>query len=67
MDSSFITLQHDLNLEMGYIGGAVTQVAEGRSPVVLSYTRTINSDTTITLVEGSMVNATALRIQNLHS
>jgi len=60
MDSSFITLQHDLNLEMGYIGGAVTQVAEGRSPVVLSYTRTINSDTSITFAEDSMVNATAV-------
>ena len=65
MDSSFITLQHDLSLEMGYIGGSVTQVAEGRSPVVLSYTRTINSDTTITFVEGSMVNATAVEDSNL--
>jgi asparagine N-glycosylation enzyme membrane subunit Stt3 len=60
MDSSFTTLQHDLNLEMKYIAGAVTQVAEGRSPVVLSYTRTINSDTTITMVEDSMVNATTV-------
>ena len=65
MDSSFITLQHDLLLEMGYIGGTVTQVAEGRSPVTLSYTRTINSDTTITFVEGSMVNATSVEDSDL--
>ena len=60
MDSSFTTIQHDLNLEMGYIGGAVTQVSEGRSPVVLSYTRTIDSDTKIIFVESSMVNATVV-------
>ena len=65
MDSSFITLQHSMGLEMGYIGGAVTQVAEGRSPVTLSYTRTINSDTSITLVEGSMMNATSVEDSDL--
>tara|TARA_Y100000766_G_scaffold2099_1_gene1679 strand:+ start:7769 stop:17344 length:9576 start_codon:yes stop_codon:yes gene_type:complete len=59
MDSSFVTIQHDLNLEMDYIGGAVTLVAEGRSPVALSYNRIANSDTSITIVENSMVNATA--------
>jgi hypothetical protein len=58
MDSSFITIQHDLELEMEYIGGAVTTIAEGRSPVSLSYTRSINSDTSIAMVEGSVVNAT---------
>ncbi|MDA8546286.1 glycosyltransferase family 39 protein [Euryarchaeota archaeon] len=58
MDSSFITIQHDLELEMEYIGGAVTTIAEGRSPVSLSYTRSINSDTSIAMVEGSAVNAT---------
>ena len=64
MDSSFNTIQHDLNLEMGYIGGAATQVAEGRSPVAISYTRTINSDTNIIFVESSMVNATVVDGQN---
>ncbi|MBT7638514.1 MAG: hypothetical protein HN554_06410 [Euryarchaeota archaeon] len=59
MDSTFVTIQHDLNMEMDYIGGASTQVAEGRSPVTISYTRTINSDTSITLVENSLANATA--------
>ena len=58
MDSSFVTIQHDLNLEMEYIGGAVTLVAEGRSPVALSYNRIANSDTSITMVENSLVNAT---------
>ncbi len=65
MDSSFVTIQHDLNLEMDYIGGAVTLVAEGRSPVALSYTRTINSDTVITIVENSIVNATVEDDSNL--
>ena len=58
MDSSFTTIQHDLQLEMEYIGGAVTLVAEGRSPVTLSYTRSINSDTSISMVEGSVTGAT---------
>jgi hypothetical protein len=58
MDSSFITIQHDLALEMEYIGGTTTTVAEGRSPVTLSYTRSINSDTSVTLVANSTVNAT---------
>ena len=58
MDSSFITIQHDLSLEMEYIGGTTTTVAEGRSPVTLSYTRSINSDTSVTLVANSTVNAT---------
>ena len=58
MDSSFITIQHDLSLEMEYIGGTTTTVAEGRSPVTLSYTRSINSDTSATLVANSTVNAT---------
>ena len=58
MDSSFITIQHDLALEMEYIGGTTTTVAEGRSPVTLSYTRSINSDTSVTMVANSTVNAT---------
>ena len=58
MDSSFVTIQHDLNMEMDYIGGASTQVAEGRSPVTISYTRNINSDTSITMVETSLANVT---------
>ena len=65
MDSSFVTIQHDLNLEMNYIGGAVTLVAEGRSPVALSYTRSINSDTSITMVENSIVNATVVADSDL--
>ena len=58
LDSSFMTVQHDLQLEMEYIGGASTVVAEGRSPVALTYTRSINSDTTISMVAGSVVNVT---------
>jgi hypothetical protein len=58
MESSFTTLQHDLLLEMDYIGGSVANVAEGRIPVNLSYSRTINSDTAITMVADTLVNAT---------
>ena len=65
MDSSFVTIQHDLNLEMNYIGGAVTLVAEGRSPVALSYNRIANSDTSITMVENSLVNATVVEDSEL--
>jgi hypothetical protein len=58
MDSSFTTLQHDLLLEMDYLGGSVANVAEGRIPVNLSYSRTINSDTEITMAAGTLINAT---------
>tara|TARA_B100001093_G_scaffold519934_1_gene611529 strand:- start:10217 stop:19900 length:9684 start_codon:yes stop_codon:yes gene_type:complete len=58
MDSSFTTLQHDLLLEMDYIGGSVANIAEGRIAVNLSYSRSINSDTSLSMVSDTVVNAT---------
>jgi uncharacterized membrane protein len=43
---------------MDYFGGSVANVAEGRIPVNLSYSRTINSDTEIMMVVGTLINAT---------
>jgi hypothetical protein len=59
-DSTFVTIQHDDMLEMEYIAGSKTSVGEGRSPVTMSYTRSINSDSSLTMVNSTLVNATVI-------
>mgnify|MGYP003311587796 CR=1 FL=1 len=59
-DSTFTTIQHEELLEMDYIAGAKSSVGEGRSPVAMTYTRITNSDSSITMATGSVVNATAI-------
>ena len=58
MDSEFITIQHDFELEMEYNGGAAGTVpTSGSQPLTLEYNRRINSDTTMTIVNTSVVGA----------
>lgn len=59
-DSTFMTVQHDDNLDMEYIAGGKTSIGEGRAPVNLAYTRSINSDSSITMSSGSVTNATLI-------
>jgi hypothetical protein len=59
-DSSFMTVQHDDGLDMEYIAGGKTSVGEGRSPVVLSYTRSTNSDSALSMATGTLVNGTMI-------
>ena len=59
-DSSFMTVQHDDELEMEYLAGGKISVGEGRSPVVLSYTRSTNSDSVLSMGTGTLVNATMI-------
>ena len=59
-DSTFTTIQHEELLQMDYIAGAKSSVGEGRSPVAMTYTRSINSDSSITMASGSVVNATSI-------
>jgi len=58
MDSEFITIQHDFELEMEYNGGAAGTVpTSGSQPLTLEYNRRINSDTTMTIVNASVEGA----------
>jgi hypothetical protein len=57
-DSTFMTIQHEDLLDMEYIAGGKTSVGEGRSPVNMVFTRTINSDSTIVMSAGTVSNAT---------
>ena len=59
-DSTFMTVQHDDGLDMEYIAGGKTSVGEGRSPIVLSYTRSTNSDSALSMATGTLVNATMI-------
>ena len=59
-DSTFTTIQHDDMLEMEYIAGSRTSVGEGRSPVTLSYTRSVNSESSLSMVNSTLVNATTI-------
>jgi hypothetical protein len=59
-DSTFMTIQHEDMLDMEYIAGGKTSVGEGRSPVALAYTRSINSDSAIVMSSVAPVNATAV-------
>lgn len=57
-DSEFMSVQHDDLLDMDYVAGAKTSVGEGRSPVGMTFTRSINSDSSLTMIASSLVNAT---------
>ena len=57
-DSTFMTIQHDDLLDMEYIAGGKTSVGEGRSPVDMMFTRTINSESTVVMSAGTVTNAT---------
>ena len=58
LSSEFTTIQHDRMLEMDYTGYSSGIVEQGIIDVEMTYTRTLNSASSITIDNQSIVNAT---------
>jgi len=60
IDSSFITIQHDDELEMKYNAGVNSNIDADLQSITLEYNRRINSETSVEVVSGSITNATTV-------
>lgn len=60
IDSSFITIQHDDELEMKYNAGVNSNVDADLQSLTLEYNRRINSETIVQVVSGSIINAATI-------
>jgi len=58
IDSSFVTIQHDDELEMKYNAGVNSNVDADSQSLILEFNRRINSESSIQIVNGSITNAT---------
>ena len=58
LSSEFVTVQHERQLDMEYSVIANGDVEQGILDLQLNYARKLNSDSSMTLVESSIVNAT---------
>ena len=57
LSSEFVTVQHERQLDMEYSVIANGDVEQGILDLQLNYARKLNSDSSLTLVESSIVNA----------
>ena len=60
IDSSFVTIQHDDELEMKYNAGVNSNIDADSQSLILEFNRRINSESTIQMVSGSITNATII-------
>ena len=60
IDSSFVTIQHDDELEMKYNAGVNSNIDADSQSLVLEFNRRINSESSIQMVSGSITNATII-------
>jgi hypothetical protein len=60
IDSSFVTIQHDDELEMKYNAGLNSNIDADSQSLILEFNRRINSESTIQMVSGSITNATII-------
>ena len=60
IDSSFVTIQHDDELEMKYNAGVNSNIDADSQSLTLEFNRRINSESSIQVVTGSITNATAI-------
>ena len=58
ISSEFTTIQHERMLDMQYTGNSFGLIEQGIIDVEMSYTRTLNSASTVTINDASVVNAT---------
>jgi asparagine N-glycosylation enzyme membrane subunit Stt3 len=64
IDSTFITIQHDDELEMKYNAGVNSNVDADRQSLTLEFNRRINSESSVQVVSGSITNATTIEDDN---
>jgi len=64
IDSSFITIQHDDELEMKYNAGVNSNIDADLQSLTLEYNRRINSETSVQVVSGSITNAATIDDDN---
>ena len=62
LSSEFITIQHEKELEMAYSANSFGTVEQGIIDVTMSYTRTLNSASTISIDESSIRNASYIEV-----
>jgi len=60
IDSSFVTIQHDDELEMKYNAGVNSNIDADSQSLILEFNRRINSESSIQVVSGSITNATTI-------
>ena len=60
IDSSFVTIQHDDELEMKYNAGVNSNIDADSQSLTLEFNRRINSESSIQVVSGSITNATSI-------
>ena len=65
--SEFTTTQHHQNLEMNYSTTGLSSIEQGITELVLEYTRKINSDTQITILEDTLTNVTYIETSVLNA
>ena len=58
ISSEFTTIQHERMLDMQYTGNSFGLIEQGIIDVEMSYTRTLNSASNVTINDASVVNAT---------
>jgi len=64
IDSTFITIQHDDELEMKYNSGVNSNIDADLQSITLEFNRRINSETSVQVVSGSITNATTIDDDN---
>ena len=65
--SEFTTNQHHQSLEMNYSTTGLSSIEQGITELVLEYTRKINSDTQITILEDTLRNVTYIETSVLNA
>ena len=60
IDSSFVTIQHEDELEMKYNAGVNSNIDADSQSLTLEFNRRINSGSSIQVVSGSITNATSI-------
>ena len=65
VSSEFTTIQHERMLDMQYTGNSFGIIEQGIIDVEMSYTRTLNSASTVTINDASVVNATFIETTTL--